>query len=422
MVITRRMWNEMNERGDPQRSNKEDSISSEPGTGEQLQHPGPSGMHGQMDYRETSENHAYENHAYGNYESSPAGRRSSERQYGRNRSHRRYDRSGRRNENASGQVKLTLPRFDGKTRWRTFINQFEAITEDWPVGQKLYHMLASLTGDAADFAFELDSYVRHDYEYLVEELQRRFKTTETPQTCARQFYRRRLRSGETLKEFASDLKTLVRKAYPSGLNRWAMEQMLVKQFFDGLGDDELRYNIEYVKMPKGLDEAVDLVYEHDEFRQIKRDSKHKIKMVRAYPQKENGTTEQPECSKQSTSTSRKERKEDVKLVPQVEFSQSETKELRAMLKRITERLDRLEGKTSKIDERACFKCGKTGHFQRNCTEGQLKSNKVVKAVYEEDETEEESAENSFPEDTCCLTLCNDCSVSDSEMEENEDLN
>ena len=312
-------------------------------------------------FEDTMETRGRARYEYLPHESRPQRRFRSD--YGRYQSPDRHELNRR---NSSNQVKLNLPKFNGKTRWRTFINQFEAITEDWPTHQKLYHMLASLTGEAADYAFELDSYIRQDYEYLVEELQRRFKTTETPQTCARQFYRRRLRSGETLKEFASDLKTLVRKAYPSGLSQWAMQQMLIKQFLDGLGDDELRYNIEYVKMPKDLDEAIDLVYEHDDFRHIKRDGKQKVKMI---------------TNNQSNDSDRKSR-EKVSHVQQEETSQNEVKELYLMIKKIAERLDKLENKSQKLDEKACYKCGKTGHFQRFCKEEDVKSYKTVKAVCE----------------------------------------
>lgn len=36
-----------------------------------------------------------------------------------------------------------------------------------------------------------------------------------------------------------------------------MEQLLIKQFFDGLEDDDL--HVEYLKMPRSLDEAVNMM-------------------------------------------------------------------------------------------------------------------------------------------------------------------
>ena len=91
-------------------------------------------------------------------------------------------------------------------------------------------------------------------------------------TKVRQFYNRRLQREETLRQFAGDLKCLISKAYPNGLSRHVMKEMLLKQFFDGLEDKDLRYYVEYLKNPENLDEAVELVYEYDEYRNIKRET------------------------------------------------------------------------------------------------------------------------------------------------------
>ena len=229
-------------------------------------------------------------------------------------------------------VKISLPRFDGQIRWQTFINQFEAVTHYWPVDQRLHHLLASLTGEAADYVFDLDRGSRSNYFHLVEELERRFHVAETPQTCARQFYRRKLRSTETLRQFAADLKVLIRKAYPRGVNCVAMEQMLIKQFFDGLDDEDLRYNVEYLKMPYRLDEAVDLVMEHDEFKGLKRGvEKNRVRVIAS--------------------------------------QHEDLQELMDALHKLAQRLDQLELSRPNLnvsDSRLCYRCGEAGHFKRQC--------------------------------------------------------
>ena len=172
-------------------------------------------------------------------------------------------------------LELKLPKYDGQGKWRTFIRQFEAITFSWSENERLQHFLTCLQADAADFAFELDQAILKNYDELIEELHKRFHTKETRQTKVRQFYNRRLQREETLRQFAGDLKCLVRKAYPNGLSRHVMEEMLLKQFFDGLEDEDLRYYVEYLKNPENLDEAVELVYEYDEYRNIKRETLRK---------------------------------------------------------------------------------------------------------------------------------------------------
>jgi len=294
--------------------------------------------------------------------------------------------------------------------------------------------MASLQGPAADFVFELDLHVTGNYQIIVEELHQRFHVAETPQTCARQFFRRHLRQGESLKQFAAELKTLILKAFPR-LDRCTMEQMMIKQFFDGLNDEDLRYHVEYLKMPRRLDEAVDLVYEHDEFKQIKRDSRTKVKTVQSYKQNDNGyTSRSPQKTKtrfdnqrgrfkQNSSDDRRTRANDVSSVQpgstmnKGESSQSELKELRMLMMKIEDRMAKLEvGKSGKAEDqpKTCYKCGKTGHFQRFCREADNK----VKTVLDADKYEESEQDITLNEDTCCQTQCDDCTETDSETDEN----
>lgn len=278
-----------------------------------------------------------------------------------------FYRAPRNIREAAPPVKVNLPKFNGRTKWKTFIHQFQAVTSNWREEHKLYHLLANLTEDAADFAFELEEETRQDFYYLVEELERRFKVNETPQTCARQFYRRKLRSGETLKQFAADLKALVRKAFPTGLNRWAMEQMLIKQFFDGLDDDELRYNVEYLKMPRDLDDAVDLVYEHDEFRKVRREpAKHKVLAVQ-------GSQPNPPHNNAGG-------------IQLLNKSSREIQELQRTLMELTSKLNsfmNVAPTNSPVNqEKKCSRCGQSGHFKRKCPN--FSGPSQVKQVYAEE--------------------------------------
>ena len=176
-----------------------------------------------------------------------------------------------RNMARGPEPKITVPTYNGKTRWKTFIRQYEVVTSEWTERKKLQHLKANLKDDAAEFAFDLEQEILDDYEDLVEELGKRFDIKETKETHVRQFYNRKFKRGDTVREFASDLKRLIRKAYPTGISRYVMEDMLLKQFFDGFNDDDLHYYVQYLKSPERLDEAVELVYEYDERRNIQRE-------------------------------------------------------------------------------------------------------------------------------------------------------
>ena len=202
----------------------------------------------------------------------PSGRRMNfqdHRDFHRNEYPGHWERS--RNLVRGPEPKVTVPTYNGKTRWKTFIRQYEVVSSEWTERKKLQHLLANLKEDAAEFAFDLDQEILDDYEDLVDELEKRFDTKETRETHVRQFYNRKFKRGDTVREFASDLKRLIRKAYPTGISRYVTEDMLLKQFFDGFKDDDLHYYVQYLKSPERLDEAVELVYEYDERRNIRRE-------------------------------------------------------------------------------------------------------------------------------------------------------
>ena len=72
------------------------------------------------------------------------------------------------------------------------------------------------------------------------------------------FFSRTLRRNESVREFAADIKNLSYKAFPTGLSNQAREQMLIKQFFDGLADQDASFQILYLQRPRTLDIALDM--------------------------------------------------------------------------------------------------------------------------------------------------------------------
>ena len=61
-----------------------------------------------------------------------------------------------------------------------------------------------------------------------------------------------------MEEFAAELKKLYSEAHPRRDSLTRQEDLL-RRFFDGLLDDKTRVQVEYVKDPKTIDEAVDAV-------------------------------------------------------------------------------------------------------------------------------------------------------------------
>ena len=169
--------------------------------------------------------------------------------------------------NTTSSYQVSTPSFEGKTRWSTFIKQFEAIATNarWCEAEKLHYLLVSLKEDAADYAFDLEADILTDYNSLVHELELRFHASCGKDAGQRLFYARKLKPSETLRQYAADLKSLCLKAYPRGLSNEVREEMLIKQFFDGIHNEEARFQIQYLQKPRTLDRAVDALQQYNTF-------------------------------------------------------------------------------------------------------------------------------------------------------------
>ena len=156
---------------------------------------------------------------------------------------------------------VATPLFNGKARWSTFMKQFQAIAQNarWSMEEKLHFLLVSLKDEVSEYAFDLRAESLANYDSLVHELDLRFHVSSTRDNF---FYNRKIRPNENLREYAADLKRLILKAYPRGISADVREDMIMKQFFDGLHDEEARYHVKSLQHPRNLDHAVELVEQY----------------------------------------------------------------------------------------------------------------------------------------------------------------
>ncbi|MCG8033222.1 MAG: hypothetical protein JAZ03_13720 [Candidatus Thiodiazotropha taylori] len=165
-----------------------------------------------------------------------------------------------------GSVKL--PNFTGKESWKVWFNRFTEIAERkrWSNEEKLVELLPRLQGAAGEFVFgQLQKSIRGNYDTLVSELNSRFRIVETKKTYGAQFSKRNQKVSETAEEYAAELKRLYDKAYSKRDSETRQEDLL-RRFLDGLYDDKARFQVEYVKEPKTIDEAVFFVVDFEETR------------------------------------------------------------------------------------------------------------------------------------------------------------
>jgi len=156
------------------------------------------------------------------------------------------------------QKSCKLPPFTGKESWKVWFGRFEEVAcrRRWSDDEKLDELLPRLQGTAGEFVFnQLLPRTRGNYSKLTTELNSRFQIIELPKTFKTKLARRVQKHGESVEDFAADLKMLYDKAFPERSYKIRAEDLL-RYFLDGLTDDEARQQVEFVKEPTSIDEAV----------------------------------------------------------------------------------------------------------------------------------------------------------------------
>lgn len=151
-----------------------------------------------------------------------------------------------------------LPPFTGKETWKVWYNRFEdvSVRQRWSADEKLDELLPRLQGTAGEFVYgQLSQSTRSDYKSLCDELSSRFRIVETSKASWVQFTHRNQLNGETVEEYAAELKKLYDKARVHRDHETRKEDLL-RRFLDGLIDDKARFHVEFIKDPSDIDNAV----------------------------------------------------------------------------------------------------------------------------------------------------------------------
>lgn len=173
-----------------------------------------------------------------------------------------------------------LPPFTGKEQWEIWITRFEDVAriQKWSRDRCLNELLPRLQGQAAEFVYgQLDERTRNSYSRLINELNARFRIVETRRTYGVQFSNRQQKSGESVEEYAADLKRLYDKAYKNR-DRSTRQEDLLRRFLDGLSDRKAKFHVEFSKEPSNIDEAV---YEVVHFMETKKSLSRASRAVRS---------------------------------------------------------------------------------------------------------------------------------------------
>jgi hypothetical protein len=120
----------------------------------------------------------------------------------------------------------------------------------------LAELLPKLHENAGEFVYgKLSRSQRSSYGTLIQELEYRFRKVEMTPTYGSRFSNRSQRPGESVEDYAAELKALYDKGYPSRDGQTRREDLL-RRFLNGLLDEHTQMQVEYVKEPVDIDQAV----------------------------------------------------------------------------------------------------------------------------------------------------------------------
>lgn len=276
----------------------------------------------------------------------------------------------RREKQLPGNLKV--PPFTGKEDWAMWIARFEAIASRyaWGPEEKLDQLLPRLEGQAATFVFsQLRPALLNSYSDLVAEMNSRFRVIETARSFAAQFSRRVQRHGESVEDYAADLKRLYDKGH-SFRDKKTRDEDLVRRFLDGLLDDDARFEVEYHKEPRNIDEAVFHVVNLIQTRNINEHDRRNRRSSRRVTQNLETADYQMQAINRVPAPMRPSNQESLCENPQME-----------MMRKILDRIEKLEQQSrssgnqdrnrprTNIDPKhniECFNCHDLGHYAREC--------------------------------------------------------
>ena len=305
-----------------------------------------------------------------------------------------------------GSVKL--PPFNGQESWKIWFGRFNVTANlcGWNEERRLRELLQRLQGTAGEFVFgQLNRRATYDYKLLVEELETRFRVVETKKTFEAQFNKRNQKPGESVEEYAAELKRLYDKAHTDRSANTRKEDLL-RRFLNGLQDDRARFEIEYHKEPDNIDEAVSHVVNYTEAKRkliapehnYDRRNARAVKCVESITEPDSSDEEhtvlrsKPKGTKKKKKSIRKtttqnqtmQRDKAGKPHPnkQPQGNDVEIKSLKEQLHKLSEAVEKInKDKVEKPTEEKtvqripsfknkanvqCFRCRQYGHYQNEC--------------------------------------------------------
>ncbi|XP_067674737.1 uncharacterized protein [Haliotis asinina] len=274
-----------------------------------------------------------------------------------------------------------LPRmlsYDGSTRWSSFYMKFQrfARSQSWKDEEKLDRLCYCLTGKAADFftlLLERDEFI--SFQGMVRKLERRFGKQCHAETAQLQFPNLRQNSDESLEEWAERVLQVAIAAFPN-LPDDFVEQQVVRRFCQGCANKEAAHYVSNLGL-RTLESAMDAVQKYFQNTQavygrsvVRRD----VKQSKLANDSEKEEYLESQMTFQSSHTPSQDKRqipsqsERTSVLERLTHLEARVEEMSLDIRKLTALLSRRFRSPSSSPTRSgeCFKCGRTGHFRKDC--------------------------------------------------------
>ena len=234
------------------------------------------------------------------------------------------------------------PTYNGVARWSEYLAQFNLVAKlnQWDDETKALQLATSLTDDARSVLMEVTNLT---WEDLVKKLEAKYEPKDQKAVYQAMLRCRTRKGSESLPDLMSDIKRMIRRAYPTADDNMK-EELCVKHFEESLDDAAMEWAVHDKSAEVTSDGALAAAMNYEAF-QVGRNKRQERQSS-------------PDWRNQDLSAQVRKI-----MLEEKEASQNETEDLDPREKRMEERKKKME---KLMKTHPCHLCKELGHWKRDC--------------------------------------------------------